>query len=87
MKQDESTKKCFVDRFFAEGLKCDKEPAEKNEKKHIKYGYNSKKFYYLTIFMFSKQGAWHASIAVYTQADVADIIEYARLREVGDNNA
>ena len=30
----------------------------------------------------SKEGAWHESIAVYTQQDVADIIEYARLRGI-----
>ena len=33
------------------------------------------------LFVYSKQGAWHETIAVYTQADVADIIEYARLRQ------
>ena len=30
----------------------------------------------------SKEGAWHEKIAVYTQQDVADIIEYARLRGI-----
>jgi len=30
----------------------------------------------------SKAGAWHPSIAVYSQEDVADIIEYSRLRGV-----
>ena len=30
----------------------------------------------------SSQGAWHHSLAVYTQQDVADIIEYARLRGI-----
>ena len=31
---------------------------------------------------FSKEGAWHEKIAVYTQEDVADIIEHARLRGI-----
>ena len=30
----------------------------------------------------SKEGAWHEKIAVYTQQDVAEIIEYARLRGI-----
>jgi len=30
----------------------------------------------------SKEGAWHESIAVYSQQDVADIIEYGRVRGV-----
>ena len=30
----------------------------------------------------SKEGAWNDKIAVYTQQDVADIIEYARLRGI-----
>jgi len=30
----------------------------------------------------SKEGAWHEKIAVYTQQDVADIIEYARMRGI-----
>jgi len=30
----------------------------------------------------SKRGAWHEKLAVYTQQDVADIIEYARLRGI-----
>ena len=34
------------------------------------------------LFYFSKEGAWHEKIAVYTQQDVADIIEYARLRGI-----
>ena len=34
------------------------------------------------MFHCSKEGAWHEKIAVYTQQDVADIIEYARLRGI-----
>ena len=34
------------------------------------------------MYNFSKEGAWHEKIAVYTQQDVADIIEYARLRAI-----
>ena len=30
----------------------------------------------------SKEGAWHEKIAVYSQQDVAEIIEYARLRGI-----
>ena len=30
----------------------------------------------------SDRGAWHPSLAVYTQQDVADIIEFARLRGI-----
>ena len=29
----------------------------------------------------SKEGAWHEEIAVYTQKDVADLIEYARVKK------
>ena len=31
---------------------------------------------------FSKKGAWHEKKAVYSQEDVAEIIEFARLRGI-----
>ena len=34
------------------------------------------------VLLDSKEGAWHEKIAVYTQQDVADIIEYARVRGI-----
>ena len=38
--------------------------------------------YSLSFITFSKEGAWHEKIAVYTQKDVAEIIEYARVRGI-----
>ena len=34
----------------------------------------------IQVTFYSKEGAWHEEIAVYTQKDVADIIEYARVK-------
>ena len=34
------------------------------------------------VLYFSKKGAWHEKKAVYSQEDVAEIIEFARLRGI-----
>ena len=43
---------------------------------------NSLSIKFTKLCICSKEGAWHEKIAVYTQQDVADIIEYARLRGI-----
>ena len=46
------------------------------------HSYNANDKNVVTASISSKEGAWHEKIAVYSQQDVAEIIEYARLRGI-----